>query len=312
MTSKPFEIREVFQLTTNWKSGHKTEGWPHFQFKRTLAAVKAFLLRVMRKFDKNLGALATIIEEGKIHKLRLPKTDDTRKKLGDIGHSQYVEHDDHIGIYSKSPKAIRRVAEMLGGGARRAEQAAKKRTPLGKSIKPAMKKRLAAQEKKAAAKPGCGWFALCKNQSTTTRSHPILGDVPICKRCDDKVKAIEASSVEIAAAKKKRKAPPGIGINRNMNEADSLKEDNKFVLTEEDLGWMIGGNESGYIYGIHDAKSAALKDVKALSKKHGKPWQEGFDKEKIPRKYANMSPRKRRKMMAEDEAKKAAKKKAKK
>lgn len=158
----------------------------------------------MRKFDKTKESLAVVIEEGKIHKLRLPKTDDTRKKLGDIGHSQYVEHDDHIGIYSKSPKAIRRVAEMLGGGARRAEQAAKKRTPLGKSIKPAMKKRLAAQEKKAAAKPGCGWFALCKNQSTTTRSHPILGDVPICKRCDDKVKAIEASSVEIPSHIKKR------------------------------------------------------------------------------------------------------------
>lgn len=82
----------------------------------------------MRKFDKTKESLAVVIEEGKIHKLRLPKTDDTRKKLGDIGHSQYVEHEDHIGIYSKSSKAVRRVAEMLGGGARRSqEKAAKKK-----------------------------------------------------------------------------------------------------------------------------------------------------------------------------------------
>lgn len=30
----------------------------------------------------------------------------------------------------------------------------------------------------------CRWFALCDNQATTTRSHPILRDVPICDRCD--------------------------------------------------------------------------------------------------------------------------------
>lgn len=35
--------------------------------------------------------------------------------------------------------------------------------------------------------PQCQWFALCPNDATTTRHHPILGDVPICDRCDDKV-----------------------------------------------------------------------------------------------------------------------------
>lgn len=37
----------------------------------------------------------------------------------------------------------------------------------------------------------CEWFAMCTNPATMTRSHPILGQVPICKRCDDKMNKIE-------------------------------------------------------------------------------------------------------------------------
>lgn len=29
----------------------------------------------------------------------------------------------------------------------------------------------------------CRWFALCTNSATATEAHPILGAVPICKRC---------------------------------------------------------------------------------------------------------------------------------
>lgn len=32
----------------------------------------------------------------------------------------------------------------------------------------------------------CEWFALCANDATHTQSHPILGEVPICDRCQDK------------------------------------------------------------------------------------------------------------------------------
>jgi hypothetical protein len=28
------------------------------------------------------------------------------------------------------------------------------------------------------------WFLACQNPATTTNSHPILGEVPICSRCE--------------------------------------------------------------------------------------------------------------------------------
>jgi len=38
----------------------------------------------------------------------------------------------------------------------------------------------------------CQWFAACTHNAVTERLHPILGAVPICKRCDEKVGRIEA------------------------------------------------------------------------------------------------------------------------
>ncbi len=37
----------------------------------------------------------------------------------------------------------------------------------------------------------CEWWALCTNEAVTTEPHPILGDVPICQRCADKLRRIE-------------------------------------------------------------------------------------------------------------------------
>lgn len=37
----------------------------------------------------------------------------------------------------------------------------------------------------------CQWYALCTNLAATTREHPILGDVPICHRCNQKVDELE-------------------------------------------------------------------------------------------------------------------------
>jgi hypothetical protein len=34
----------------------------------------------------------------------------------------------------------------------------------------------------------CQWFGLCDNPATTTRDHPTLGPVPICDRCNTKLK----------------------------------------------------------------------------------------------------------------------------
>jgi hypothetical protein len=33
----------------------------------------------------------------------------------------------------------------------------------------------------------CEWFALCDNPAVGTLPHPVLGDVPVCDRCADKV-----------------------------------------------------------------------------------------------------------------------------
>lgn len=36
----------------------------------------------------------------------------------------------------------------------------------------------------------CEWFAGCDNDATTTRSHPVLGPVPICERCQSKIESL--------------------------------------------------------------------------------------------------------------------------
>jgi hypothetical protein len=38
----------------------------------------------------------------------------------------------------------------------------------------------------------CTWFALCENVAVTTEPHPVLGAVPICQRCLDKVQRLRA------------------------------------------------------------------------------------------------------------------------
>jgi hypothetical protein len=38
----------------------------------------------------------------------------------------------------------------------------------------------------------CEWWARCEYPATTTRRHPILGDVPICERCTRKLQRIES------------------------------------------------------------------------------------------------------------------------
>lgn len=40
----------------------------------------------------------------------------------------------------------------------------------------------------------CQWFMMCNRKATTTMSHPILGDVPICKKCKEKMEKIDAAT----------------------------------------------------------------------------------------------------------------------
>lgn len=43
--------------------------------------------------------------------------------------------------------------------------------------------------------PTCEWFALCANDSAGTIKHPILGDVPCCQRCADKLEMTDRLEV---------------------------------------------------------------------------------------------------------------------
>lgn len=36
----------------------------------------------------------------------------------------------------------------------------------------------------------CMWFAKCANPANGLRPHPILGPVPTCKRCDDRMNSL--------------------------------------------------------------------------------------------------------------------------
>lgn len=42
----------------------------------------------------------------------------------------------------------------------------------------------------------CKWFLSCENAATRTRPHPILGDVPICERCNAKMDRIGGKAAD--------------------------------------------------------------------------------------------------------------------
>lgn len=43
------------------------------------------------------------------------------------------------------------------------------------------------KKKQKQPKQECQVFLLCRNEATTTIPHPILGNVPACQRCADKM-----------------------------------------------------------------------------------------------------------------------------
>lgn len=43
----------------------------------------------------------------------------------------------------------------------------------------------------------CEWYLICDNPATKTRPHPVLGDVPICDRCDEKADQLATSTSRV-------------------------------------------------------------------------------------------------------------------
>ena len=43
----------------------------------------------------------------------------------------------------------------------------------------------------------CEWFALCINPTTQATNHPVLGPVPICKRCAEKMGITPELEIEV-------------------------------------------------------------------------------------------------------------------
>lgn len=40
----------------------------------------------------------------------------------------------------------------------------------------------------------CQWFLMCENRAVTLEPHPILNEVPICNRCQEKLRKIDAAT----------------------------------------------------------------------------------------------------------------------
>jgi hypothetical protein len=55
-------------------------------------------------------------------------------------------------------------------------------------------KAVECQEDHAPPQEACKAFLMCENPATTTIENPILGDVPACQRCADKLRRLTTSS----------------------------------------------------------------------------------------------------------------------
>jgi hypothetical protein len=42
--------------------------------------------------------------------------------------------------------------------------------------------------------PPCAWWLNCTNPADTVEPHPVLGEVPICHRCEQKLRRLEVAT----------------------------------------------------------------------------------------------------------------------
>ena len=63
------------------------------------------------------------------------------------------------------------------------------------NVDPALIERLIAAVESYRHAPKCEWFALCDYPAIGTVAHPVLGDVPVCGRCADKLDLVVRPNV---------------------------------------------------------------------------------------------------------------------
>ena len=85
---------------------------------------------------------------------------------------------------------IQRQISLLRSEMARAEKFVKKSNS-GHSKRKSKRKAVGEDFPAQGSEQECAWWAGCNNEATTTESHPVLGDVPICDRCADKLRKID-------------------------------------------------------------------------------------------------------------------------
>jgi hypothetical protein len=55
------------------------------------------------------------------------------------------------------------------------------------------------RNKLEASRPMCKWYLNCDHKAVTTQEHPILGQVPICRRCQRRYENLEMKTGKITS-----------------------------------------------------------------------------------------------------------------
>jgi len=117
----------------------------------------------------------------------------------------------------------------------------------------------------------CQWFALCTNPATITRPHPVLGDVPICDRCQAKIAGLEHPQPEPQPNRVESHldVPPLVAIEQHGCVARIALYQGEYVL------WWTDGVANDWEES-YPALSLALARLAVLMRCGESDWERGF------------------------------------